>query len=921
MESSILRDHALTHVWAESVQDHQYRIKPNRVSPKLGFHRIGQLMWGNTLLPKYNDPTSTTSYHLYPLGQLAPLIYTLKLDVEKWYLIDDLCTNTNVVIDIVAENGCIIPRHISYLKVTLNRYLLLAVERTPVDLGVEIKDDNYGGTHNVPFVLDEHSLSIRFYHNALTQSPEWQYGKYDEQDPDDTLEVLKHCKRKINTPADYQTFMNQANAIEAEFDTGMALYFADGFLISKPATAAISSTHEFIGKTMIMQYDRTIREKLTYKVNQLTGFRSKIDTFNDKLLLVNPHSDGKIDYCDDLDFYVVRRFPNDTYKGVMLDRILSNTVRQVTHAAWAVREDKVRDLIQFHDFIGYTDIAEIIVVIRDGGMRHEVGGHANMLSELYKLPYSGILEATANVPATLDIWKAPNLEKGDYVKVMGSKSNQISNTLVEDAYGYNGAQKAVMKTWCTVENNVINLDPGFIIPFKSKNPNASNTAIDLTIFWYNSNGLLLGESTQESITAYIDVPSSYSSATHAEVFLGKLRLGSSYTGNHPDTETVVDEDFGYYGCRHYVCDIISGVLQNNWVDVTNTSFAPVYTPADGNTPPNYTWSYNLLDQANYYPLTRFSNTIKVIKVSINNAVAVDGVLSVQLMESDRDASALRASSLPTGVVDVFVNGYSLIQGLDWSWGKGGRVVITKQLEDGITVANVVIRCYGFMNPETNAVYMPRDIGWVKNGILSTNGYYNTIDDRDVRVNVGGHLFDINEVNIEERTVTGQLQLDGYPYAIEDYIQQVEHYASKKTVEYKQTSMQTDKLVSDYLTPRLGSIQPDNEYVHGLEWPLYSLVMAHCIKMMATNVWSDAIVSTWNNDSTIIDNVAPILSKYQDNDPILVGYDEQYSYVQPYPFRIVQEVSGIQYRTLEVINRLHLSNKVDLTMYLTIRPGT
>ena len=43
--SDILRNHALTHIWAEPLQDHQHRIKPSRITPRSGAYKEVNVMW------------------------------------------------------------------------------------------------------------------------------------------------------------------------------------------------------------------------------------------------------------------------------------------------------------------------------------------------------------------------------------------------------------------------------------------------------------------------------------------------------------------------------------------------------------------------------------------------------------------------------------------------------------------------------------------------------------------------------------------------------------------------------------------------------------------------------------------------------------------------------------------------------------
>mgnify|MGYP003622146610 FL=1 len=103
--TDILRDHALTHVWAEPLQDRQHRVKPNRVSPSIGFYKEATVMWERIPLPNYGNEIDTRSFHVYPIGQLPPMFFALTLEKRKWYSAAALVQANNTVIDLIADNG------------------------------------------------------------------------------------------------------------------------------------------------------------------------------------------------------------------------------------------------------------------------------------------------------------------------------------------------------------------------------------------------------------------------------------------------------------------------------------------------------------------------------------------------------------------------------------------------------------------------------------------------------------------------------------------------------------------------------------------------------------------------------------------------------------------------------------------------
>lgn len=906
---NILRDHALTHIWAEPVQDRQYRIKPARVSPALGFYKTADVMWESIRLPNYPNPLDRTSYHVYPLGQIPPHFFRLSLEKKKWYRVDDVVETNNTVIDIVLENGAIVPRNICYLYENYDQNFILIVARTKHDFGKFTRIGPYEETIEVPYTLDEHPLTIRFYTNAIQDSEAW---RGDEAN--DPLHLLQDHYLQINTIADYSAFMTATNAIVASYGgRGMATYYLDGYLIDKPN----GYIAEYAGKTLGFHFDETIRQKLYFPIARLSGFRSKLDLNVDKYLLVSPSDYGKIDFNDDLDFYLVRKTTKG-YRGVMLDRFRRKNIRQITHNAWSVRQDACIALSTQHEVLSNINLCEIMVVVRNGGMRHGLEYQHNRIEELYHLPYEEIVQSMAEVESNLSIWQAPELERSAYITLMSAiKGSDITQSMVEDAYGYNAATKAVAKALYPVINNKITVDDGYCISREVYKPNGDPAVGRRVIFWYDSSGKLINYTSNNNIYNDIPVPDGIVGAAYGEVILGELVdnvIGD--VGNVRDRATVSDTHFGFYGYRNYVCGINNGVLDHNWVDVTGGPYA-AYFPAVGSTPPYIQWNYTLLNAAGYYPLTRFASKV-VIKKQTFNTTGYNGVFSIDLMMMQN--ATISTIGVAPGHIDVFMDKVPLIQDLDYYYNKYGSIVITKQAPVDQNV-EFIVRYYGYMNPETKTVFKPSDFGFVKNGVLSHNNVFNTMHDRDVRVNVGGRIFTASELDFaEEHNGLGN-QLDGKPYSVEPYQALVEPFTNKKTIDYQMVSVAIDKQVSEFLTPRLPEPAPLDEYILGTHWHLYSPIMAYFIRLMEKNTLTDAILNTWDTEASLYNNTIAVVNMFKDVDPIIKGYNQAYVGVYPLAYDNKQvAVTATQYRVLEQINRIHLKSVIDLTHSVIINTG-
>lgn len=907
MEKNILRQHALTHIWAEPLQDRQYRIVPSRVSPQLGFQKVATVMWEGIPLPGRDNPVDKRTFHVYPLGQIPPNFFRLKMKPQTWYQVDQVVEGTNSTIDVVLENGTMVPGNLCHLYQNYDQNFILAVQRSTVDYGRDSRESSYGEVLDVAYTPDHRPLMIRFYTNAIQDSSSWRGEK------EDPIHAVRSVYQMINTAGDLVAFKNKVKAItDAYPDGGFGNYYADGFYISEPD----AFIQQYKGKLMSFRFDETFRERLFFPISELPGFVSKRDRRSHKYLLVAPTNYERIDYCDDLDFYLVYREANGI-RGVMLDRFKNNTVRQVTHNAWSVREDVILALSKQHAFLSNVNLLEIMVVIRNGGMRHGLGFQKNRIEDLYHLKSGEVISAMADVNSNLDIWKAAELENSDYIKVMSLNSNQITQQMIEDAYGYNAATKAVGRCFYKVENNAVNLriDPLFSLSNEQSVPDGDTSRNARSLFWYDKFGKMISMETSNSVFSSISVPTALvGNAAYLEVIQGQLNKGRLPAGISRDKEIVPDRYWGYYGHRCYVCNIVNGVLDNNWTDTTNGPYY-VLEPGTATRPPQIKWNYTLLAQANLFPLTRFASTVNVIETVVNPNDYM-GFIEIPLMIMD--STSIVPIGVAPGHIDVFIDGTPLIQDLDFKYVKGGTVVILRQIPKNDTV-KITTRFYGYMNPKTKAPFGPRDIGFVKNGVVSLNNKFNVFHDRDISVNIGGRKYAPDEVQFAEDGFVTGTYLDGAPYAVDEYQALVEPFTTKQTVDFQMESMEIDQDVSDYLTVRLPEPVPDKPYIEGQHWHLHSPIMAAFIELMAKEMLSDAVIRQWNDDDVLFNQTRPLVARFEGVDPAIQGYNEDYVGIYPIAFKDRRvQVTKLQYTTLERINRMHLNSVLDLTHSVEIK---
>lgn len=908
-KSEILRDHALKHVWAEPVQDRQWVIKPNRLSPDLGFFGMGKLMWEAVELPNYSNPTDKTSYHLYSLGKLPAWVMALdEMVVGKWYRFSDINNTNNTVIDIWADNGAYIPRALYYLQQHPSGALLVAIARLPIDLGSETRIDPYGTPIETGYSLDKHGVTVRFYTNALLSSPSWRETAVDP------MVSIRTLSRSVSNAGDFTSFMNQVASIEGQYKgKGIGIFYLDGFLTTRPN----GWRSEYAGKYLSYHFDETVREIQSYPIRQVPSFRSTLDTRRDKYLLVGPVTHSRIDYVDDLDFYLVGKDPaTGLDRGVFLDRLLKRNIRQVTHNAWSVDSNLIRTLANLHSHLNDIQLLELRVVVRDGGMTHGIPFTNNRVEDLYHLTRAEVIEAMTSTNSTVPFWKAAALESSAYMQVMQANEKEITLDKVAEAYGYNASISAVQRTIYPVINNSVQLDEAFGISTNLFKPSPDLLISRRAYFWYDRNGKLLGYTRDTGVNLKITVPEQYQNqADTVEVFIGQLVDDGYSNGTVRDTETIPDPYFGFFGYRNYVCSIVGGRPDNKWVDVTEQAYASFY-PAVGTTPPYIKWNYSLLAQAGLFPLTKFANTINVRSFVFNRS-AYTGAFVIPLTTTQN--GALQSFGPEPACVDVWMDGEALVEGIDYYFGENSTVGVVKQCMN--EQASITIRCYGYCDPKTNRRLGNLDTGYVQNGVISHNGIFNVNHDRPVRVTVGGQVLRRDQVVFAEDQIgdesSTRLHLDGKPYAVETYQPLVEPYTNKITALWQREGYEIDQYVSDYLTARLEEPKVVDPYISVEKWELYSPIISWLAFQMSINAITDTSLAVVDTDKKLTTLFDPIVEQFREFDPALQNYDPNYNIIHPHAFNRELTVTSLQYATLERINYLYLRGVVDLSHLIRI----
>ncbi len=906
----ILKRHALANIWCEPNQDSQNIFQIDRITPQRGVLNKTPVMWGAINLPKQSQ-SSRFFYHVYQIGKLSNIVLNIKMQVSQWYSATEICNLNKEVIDVYFENGCMIPRDLVFLMMLPNGNFIMAIEIVPsIDFGREdVVSDETGEMINRAVILDYHNPIIRFYNNGRFATPEFIASGAN------TAEPIKAIGKQLNTLSDYNTFTSDKQKIKTSMNNvGKYLYWVDGFIVNEPkaySTAFMGQYHYYI-------WDSSIKLIDFVPVKDLISFTSKVDLNVRKYVCVLNSTYNTIDYQDDVDFYLVNK-QNSNYRGVLVPRNLVKNVRQVTHNAYSLNSDLLHSLSNSHSFLKDFNNCQLMVVVRQGGFKRGLIHQRNRINELYRLDRASILEAMSGVNSLVPEWEAANLEASSYTTIMRSKVKEITLPMLKSAYGYNAASLYMEKASHDVNNldlpTSVNLGLGFTI-------NDSYGIGHRAVFTYDKDGILLDSYQDNETSETLLIKKELASVCkHVEVYHGDISDSDNvvYTNQQFSSVDLKDWGFRVYGVPINAAKEVIG----DWLDITDGKYYTYYPDGyKGNNIPTIVWNTTLLNQYKIYPAIKLNKyvTCQKFKISALNQYRGYHYATINTVKSFDGVDKSATPTIPPGQLDVFLNGYSLIENIDYfiDW---PTIYVCKLSNKRDTPLNdeVLVRMRGFCDKTTMLPNNFRDIGFLKGSIASIDDEFDIRNDRNSRIIIGGKVYSREKVAFAEETKETSTIQDGLPFAVSDHWGSVETYLNVNSLDYKAESLVIDKRVEAYLTPRVKTTVPEYNFIITERWKVISPFLSSIIN----DIKSFGFLSNPNDIKVGAFNKAEIevtLANYmhllkvdpctnKPNGDFILYLPHQYSYTIP--------VTQAQYALLKYLVDEYLNNMVDLTPYLTI----
>lgn len=749
MNDLLVKD-ALSSTWGNPDPYNQVILKPARLSTINGVNKRIQYGWGILEMPN-----STSTFHVYQTGQISPILINLVEANATWQLFSEACTSTKVMADLYTILGVQLPRIRCWFR---------WVEKKNIVFAVEIND-----RIDVPWAQLE--IYLRLYKNSFFETN----GLGNNY-------VLQIGGRKITTQADLAAVQGETATLmlREEYMGGMT-YFVNGLKVE-----SLSVLNVAIGDVVEYVFDTSIYKIVSFTLDELPSFTSTLDHKPKGLLHYNAPNEQLIDYEDHIDLYL---YDVTTGRGVYMHKNAADTLRQLTHKDYALARDYLPAYYEhFRNDAGYVNTANLRLklYIRYSGQGYSPKRDANMSRYISLLNGSQQMQAMVGINASLPLWQAAQLESSAYMRLMRADYSSITPELVEDAYGYARVNKllgdAIQAVTVVDDNRVVVIPPTY--------------QISATAFEYDSAGVLLGvyPCAANSLSYY----PTQSTCTTVEFVEGQsaVRL-DEFNGSDP---MALSEGNSY---RFYLKVASAPLEPPVWQDVTGTGHYSIDSGVAY-------WGDNTI-------MTSLERVIRSDKkflfyettLNLDSGILVHQISYEKLTSQGYVSTAL---SVPMGELDVWLNGHPLVRGVDYLLNFPTLSIINKsyltfQTAPVGALQTLSIRMTGFCT--TDMQLRPiAEVGYVRNGVLSTNDRFDLHAEKVLRVVVGGSLKRLDEVAFVEAGTAAQVlagPLEGQPYEIRDVINRLNGLVTKDAYALYDLDRSRELDAVDYLSTRVAQV--------------------------------------------------------------------------------------------------------------------
>lgn len=851
--TDFLRDHVAKNVWCAPDQDINLIIAPKRITGYSGALASENILWDTVYMPD-----KTNWYHVYQIGNMDPSKLGLSSNFNVWMSASAHCNANLVLITAYTERGREFHLNNVYFLRTIDGNILVAIKTAPeVD------------------ILPESKVYIRFYKNTYFNKPLCVNNRVG----------LVVRTGRVNTILD----LNKMIAENLPYRTldGAIYYTVNGKRVND-----INANTVDWGSDVQWIWDSSVKEIVEMPIHKLPKFVSKRDKLDKYLLFRKGDIGNTIDYYDDNDIIIKRKTSKVLEEGLYYHRNNAKAVRMVTHKDYSIPPEYVTHITNANK---WNNLSELYVqlIVRHSGLRRPLVMEHHRLNELFKLNNSDRLNAMVGTEATIDVWKAAELENSAYIDLMGVKNIYgIENESVYDAYGYNAMAMLLVGelTKFNEKDDWVNLKPGLY-----------NVC---TGFEYDRNGKLIRWDSQSKARQY---PRRDKESKYVEFYPGIGQLEQDITINQPVQKLDPTLNYGFY---------IAPTWNNNIVgDWSYAIEGEHYELNNG----EVVWKVDTVNN------TTAVKSDKYFLVDTRKVVSRDYVFSFNVNMSrplNNGDVMVEAAEIPFGQIDIWMNGYHLVQNVDYFIEWPRVTIANKEHLNQTEIQNIVIRGTGLCKPDMT-LESPSDTGFVEHGRLSYNRKFDVRDDKPIRIVVNGKVRTRDEVywSEDEQCFCMDDVPNGAPYQIFDTIVplRLDEPIHDQFV-YRSKSRKVDEQLSIYLTSKLPEQREPNPNQIKHKYALYSPMMSKILSDIKNNVIPQSSINKQLSDNQVYQIIEPYLNM-RSTDPVFQSYlDLEYLNIHIHPFKEVLTLSVWEWRFIRSVNRTVFDSKLNMSSALDIEPG-
>ena len=811
-------------------------------------------------------PDTDYHYHVFVIGNLNPNFLNLVRQAHDWYRdvwinVQEDMNARNYIFQVYNDSGVMYPREYLYYSFIDEATILVALR---VD-------------ESIRRLFDHASFKyLRVYSNnyfsteAFANVP----GKIG----------IKCSLIRAESNVDKVAIQNTVAA--SEVNGGKTFVYVNGYHTDNVNLNI--PDHSFIE----IVYDQSILSCERYNISDLRTFESTKDgklkylLFRDKLI-------DAIQYDDDNEIYISTK-DNLVNTGLFFYEHKDYVVRNVTDKDYSLYTAYVNNQATILSSITTGALSDKVIVLytRKSGVNRTLVYNATKLHELYKLPQDVERDVLSNTNYTITELRAESLENSDYFKLASlEKLTGLTSELSTSAVGYNGVTYYHGYTPSKVVSGSTTVD----VPFLYKD--------NCYAFEYDSAGRYLSTHITNGPLYTLASPT----AGYVEFIKGTTPndYGEYYLPN--STITVRDSEYRVLSAHFLGASRIS-----NWEDITSNSARCVIAGnlVTVNEASDKKIKVVYFDQPNVYDL----------QIS-----PVDSTLYFPLtITEDRGTGlALQPLDIPFKSIEIFLNQHRLTYKLDYFIKFPYISICNKSyLDCNKDKPDIHIRMHGYTISRDD-INKNEITGFVNNGALTRNRYYDIRDDRVYSVFVGGKMYDRSKViySEEDNTVRLVTPINGLPYTI------AEHFIPTKSVTggdslalYDSNVAINDKISGlfniVFKEPHINEFNVISDH-HYLFSPIISKVI---YDMLDGNI-SPSLYTTPYDDSTILNLLQQ--SPYKELlalDPIKHNMPDNLVEIHPTADNTVVNVNLFMYRFISRVVYLVTEGKpekINLSGYLRV----